>query len=493
MCLAYLNLRQIDEAINCLTRAISCDVYLAVAYFQRGVCFYSKNMLSEALADFTDALAFLRGNLVIDYTQLGLAYKLYACEVSFNRGLCFAAVGQTDAAMADFDDAMRTRPLDGGGGADHRRIEEALDLQDRAPDYLRPYDVPANIVYKPPPGKVKNVAQKDYLGKSKVVAAYDGSDGWAGFSGTKLKAQTSTRDNTKAPTEMENSFSRSATIARTATAKRPGGHPEAGLDGTPLTFAALNKRAQSATNNVPGEPTSTSSANSSAPGRRPSAPAAYATRVSSVRAPPKPEATLPTPPGSAGKDRRIEDEVDEMMRYAAAQADGGDRGRGDRGGRERSESRGPPGRRPNTPPMSGDEGGDYDPRSERGRTPPPAKYDEDLYSNSGGLPRRNTTMSVATSSSAGDKLKIKCHLNDTKILLAVPTTVTFDDLAYRIQRKFGVKTNLRFKYKDMDGEMVMMTDQEDMEVAFEMAGIEYCGPGGTVGNGNDRFEVWCSE
>ncbi|KAI8852281.1 hypothetical protein BC829DRAFT_384743 [Chytridium lagenaria] len=73
------------------------------------------------------------------------------------------------------------------------------------------------------------------------------------------------------------------------------------------------------------------------------------------------------------------------------------------------------------------------------------------------LQRRNTTMSNTSSTmSSGDKFKIKCHYTDTRILL-VPVNVTFDDLSAR----------------DVDDELVLMTDQEDLEVAFEMSGLEY--------------------
>ena len=36
---------------------------------------------SEALDDLDSAIKNLRGNLFIDYKQLGLQYKLYSCEV----------------------------------------------------------------------------------------------------------------------------------------------------------------------------------------------------------------------------------------------------------------------------------------------------------------------------------------------------------------------------------------------------------------------------
>jgi len=35
----------------------------------------------DAMSDFDTALKNLRGNLLIDYKQLGLQYKLYSCEV----------------------------------------------------------------------------------------------------------------------------------------------------------------------------------------------------------------------------------------------------------------------------------------------------------------------------------------------------------------------------------------------------------------------------
>ncbi|KAI8852280.1 hypothetical protein BC829DRAFT_440726 [Chytridium lagenaria] len=214
--------------IASLTRAIACDVYMAVSYFQRGVCFYLKGMLPESLADFTDALAFLRGNLLIDYTQLGLSFKLFACEVSFNRGLCFAALNQVGAALADFDDAMRTRPLD--GSKDYRIFEEAIRYEHRCVDYW----------------KIKNTEKVDYLGKSKVVAAVDENDNFAGFSGSRIKAETLHRKTTKGPLDHDNNFPASAALPRGTSLRRSDGTNAAtapmGHDGIPVTYATLSRR-----------------------------------------------------------------------------------------------------------------------------------------------------------------------------------------------------------------------------------------------------------
>jgi hypothetical protein len=110
--------------------------------------------------------------------------------------------------------------------------------------------------------------------------------------------------------------------------------------------------------------------------------------------------------------------------------------------------------------------------------------------NGGGMnsaTRRNTTASVASSAFApGERLKIKCHYTDTRIIL-VPVDITFNDLQYRIQKKFNAGGVLKLKYKDSDDEMVLMTDQEDLEIALEMNGIEY----GVIGGANDKMELWC--
>lgn len=54
---------------------------LAVAHFMLGCAHLKRKQNKDALQDFENALFFLRGNRLIDYKQLGLKYKLYACEV----------------------------------------------------------------------------------------------------------------------------------------------------------------------------------------------------------------------------------------------------------------------------------------------------------------------------------------------------------------------------------------------------------------------------
>ena len=74
-----------------------------------------------ALGNFNDALLMMRGNKYIDYTQIGLAYKLHACEVIFNRGLCWMYIQHTVDGMQDMEAAAKEKAL-----PEHDVIDEAI-------------------------------------------------------------------------------------------------------------------------------------------------------------------------------------------------------------------------------------------------------------------------------------------------------------------------------------------------------------------------------
>ena len=75
----------------------------------------------EALANFNDALLYLRGNRYINYEQLGLKYRLCSCEVLFNRGLCYIYLQQKEAGMGDLFYAAKEKVK-----SDHDVIDEAI-------------------------------------------------------------------------------------------------------------------------------------------------------------------------------------------------------------------------------------------------------------------------------------------------------------------------------------------------------------------------------
>ncbi|KAM0720029.1 hypothetical protein Q7P37_004164 [Cladosporium fusiforme] len=161
----HATLGEHDKAVECYQRAVQLDQYLAVAYFQQGVSNFLLGDFEEALANFNDTLLYLRGNRWIDYDQLGLKFKLYSCEVLFNRGLCYIYLQQKDAGLQDLMYAAREKAV-----LDHDVIDEAI--KEQAEGYTV-FSIPVGVIYRPNEAKVKNLKKQDYLGKARLVAAYE--------------------------------------------------------------------------------------------------------------------------------------------------------------------------------------------------------------------------------------------------------------------------------------------------------------------------------
>jgi tetratricopeptide (TPR) repeat protein len=104
-----------------------------VAYFQQGVSNFLIGDFEEALANFNDALLYLRGNTVIDYEQLGLKFKLFSCEVLFNRGLCYIYLQQKEDGMRDLLYAVKEKAVEDHNVIDEAIRDEAEVCQDRRP------------------------------------------------------------------------------------------------------------------------------------------------------------------------------------------------------------------------------------------------------------------------------------------------------------------------------------------------------------------------
>lgn len=90
-------------------RATALDQYFAVAYFQQGVSNFLMGEFEEALANFNDALLYLRGNDQINYEQLGLNFTLFSCEIMFNRGLCYVYLQQPEQGFRDLKYAAKEK------------------------------------------------------------------------------------------------------------------------------------------------------------------------------------------------------------------------------------------------------------------------------------------------------------------------------------------------------------------------------------------------
>ncbi|KAJ1679114.1 hypothetical protein EV182_002701, partial [Spiromyces aspiralis] len=151
--------------IQCYSEAVRLDRYLAVAYFQRGVVRMIKQENQDALDDFNEALKCLRGNQFIDYTQIGLVYKMYSCEIYYNRALCNFCLGDEAEARLDLERATIDRNPE---EERHVWIQKAIEMNGMdCPLFC----VPRGVLYRPDMSKVKNATKVDYLGSSKVIAA----------------------------------------------------------------------------------------------------------------------------------------------------------------------------------------------------------------------------------------------------------------------------------------------------------------------------------
>ena len=110
--------------VEAYTQAVRLDSFLAVAYFQMGVSNFLLGEFQEAMANFNEALLYLRGNTLIDYEQLGLKFKLFSCEVLFNRGLCYIYDQQMELGMKDLEFAAKEKQVE-----DHNVIDDAIREQ----------------------------------------------------------------------------------------------------------------------------------------------------------------------------------------------------------------------------------------------------------------------------------------------------------------------------------------------------------------------------
>ncbi|KAJ3107356.1 hypothetical protein HDU97_004238 [Phlyctochytrium planicorne] len=532
MAVTHLNMKQGQEAISCFTKALNCDKFMAVSYYLRGVCFYAQGSYSEALADFNDALTYLRGNLMIDYNQLGLPFKLFAYKASYNRGLCFASLKQIEAALSDFDYAMRTRPPE-SPKEEYERVQEALVHGQKCTQYCRPFSMPLNLIYKPSAEMTKNLEKIEYLGKALVVATIDADDKVMGFKDSKLRVDTLSRkhsrpDLTEEPEEMTSS-SRSSSLGRNFDSRKPP------LLSTIFPFATLSRRRPSEFESPTSSPVTPVSAKSMGflESRQ--------RQMESAKPPLTPTVTAATP-GNGKKERTIrrlpsapllktsskttEDRNQSPLRTQTL------------GRWKATESKDLAS--PATPVTTSlprgatlnRKGSKYLSNQSYGETAAAAV--EDGYS--------LDTLARKPKSNDDDKVtvKVRFHYTETKIFL-VPLTISLESLLLKLQKKFSSPRPLKLRYRrdapfdpntlprsakrsgsgrsddstfppfdkenlgeaETDtlgrrkGDFVSITNQKQLEEALWIAltdeASDVCSPGGEVGGKKAKrmFEIWC--
>ncbi|KAF9026722.1 hypothetical protein BDZ89DRAFT_1067387 [Hymenopellis radicata] len=139
----------LEQALHWMTLAIAMDPSLAVAYFERGLCYYSLGMKQEALDDFSDAALRMRGDREIK----GLRYKLYAAEILFNKGVVLLELGRRSDGLACLGKAVLKKVL-----PSHHKMHETLAYPDKKYDL---YKVTPGVLFRPTDSKMKFLEEYD--------------------------------------------------------------------------------------------------------------------------------------------------------------------------------------------------------------------------------------------------------------------------------------------------------------------------------------------
>ncbi|XP_034548125.1 NADPH oxidase activator 1-like isoform X2 [Notolabrus celidotus] len=178
---AYLALGDLDQAMKALDLTIAKDQRLAVGFFQRAAVMMQVDRLEEALSDCIWAQKHMRANIVIDYRQLGLRFKLYSWQVLYNAAAVYCRMGQWEQAREVLLSASQEK-----GGGRGGNIEVALDSIMRE-EILAPLLVPEGTVFRPRKQDVEQLQQKDFLGKAKVISSMIPNDDFGGFEPLRLQ------------------------------------------------------------------------------------------------------------------------------------------------------------------------------------------------------------------------------------------------------------------------------------------------------------------
>ncbi|XP_029418441.1 NADPH oxidase activator 1 isoform X2 [Nannospalax galili] len=153
-----------EAALRAFDQAVTKDTCMAVGFLQRGVANFHLERFQEAVSDFQLALIQLRGNAAIDYTQLGLHFRLKAWDVLYNMASAQCQVGLWTQAANTLEEAISKWPE---GAQDS--LDIALNqVQTQVP--LKLWQVPKGEVFWPPRQHLKHLEPMDFLGKAKVVA-----------------------------------------------------------------------------------------------------------------------------------------------------------------------------------------------------------------------------------------------------------------------------------------------------------------------------------
>jgi hypothetical protein len=428
-----MKLKDSYAALDALDKAIELDPWLAIAYLQRGVIMYYGQDIESALENFQDCLEKMRMNPFIKYNQLGIEYTLHESYVIFNIALCFLMLGENERAAKYFDDARVSGQS--GDDVDTTKIDQAIRLGNDAVQVF-PYEVSDSLIFRPQAELLKCSKKVDYLGKSKIVSGATATDRFNGFSGRQVKEVTFGRDyrqkmkaeqptSSPLPVVPENCQRRPTLERKVPTLARINTSPSisrkissAGATGSAVRSATIPRRCSSIktgpariTIELPKLEDMGLGRNSflHTPSQTPDASTAgktlseyLGTDQSSVKS----ESPL------VDKESRCDSRYE--SRYVKEK---------------------------------------YQDDSPRYQSPVSDHKSDDSPSN------------YSVCSVPGNKIKIKIHFNDTRMIF-VPADVYYDEMKTLVRQKLR-NEKVEVKFVDEDGEKIVMTNDDDLDEAIE--------------------------
>ncbi|KAI8876015.1 hypothetical protein K501DRAFT_327242 [Backusella circina FSU 941] len=466
--LIFTTEEEYDHALAAYTKSITMDPYFAVAYFQRGVTHFIRNNMEAAIQDFEQTYQKLRGNQIINYQQLGLSFRLYACEVLFNRGICQLYLGKMDAGLTDLYHAQKAKMTE-----EHDVID--LAVKDRGKGYSV-FSIPPFVLFRPPENRLRQLQGVDMFSVVDQLPA----------------AQ-------KKPMKRNNSV----LLPKLRRKSEQQQSPLRNLGGSSISNNSRNEYPPPLPQHHPSVERRRKDSNHTMYNSDDSASIASYTS-SNYRT-------------KSDISRRVDSgfESTHEDRYSSSSSTGRNSAKSFKAGRYSP---------PPVPPIPKEHSseefdfassyGDFDQELDQvyGSLNSMTMQDRDkdqirsrLNSNASSVPhsidRRESETSAnssnrirpsASTSTISSKysdhqgrIKIKLHYKDTRILL-VPNTVMFDELKLRIREKIGAPPSLRLQYKDEDDEMVLMIDDDDLIMARQISKSQISENGGI-----EKMELWC--
>ncbi|KAI9282381.1 hypothetical protein BC943DRAFT_382327 [Umbelopsis sp. AD052] len=517
--LIFATLDDHQRALAAYNKALRLDQYFAVVYFQKGVSHFIMGDMEAAMQDFDDAYSKLRGNQIINYTQLGLSFRLYSCEVLFNRGICRLYLQKMNDGLTDLYLAQKDKMTE-----EHEVIDQAV--LDRGKGYSV-FSIPPGVLFRPPESRLRgpqsadllSAAEKFGLGKINPPAAAGikrnnsillGQNKFSNRQPPPPRAYGRTTPFQESPPPTGYLPQRSESIERSPM----------DMNSPKLTPTNYYRRSPLSISERPTTPQA--SYRQQSPQRQYSPRTRNDSSVGTTDDDSSPPSATTMSTSSYGSNQKFAAQYSDGRRIDSGfESNHEDRfSNSSARNSSRSQKTNPHYSPPPVPPMPVRHGGLVDENDSRYGNNTSQQLEDELngvyeqlremsvdkagsQGNDGLGPyysyRESMNQSPITrppgpssvsSQTSGPKIKIKVHYRDTRMLV-VSAYISFHGLLEKIHEKFDVSSTLRLQYKDEDDELVLMIDQDDLDLARQISRAQT-----KPSKENpvvEKLELWCIE